>query len=196
MSPVVAFGIDWSKAFGSINWLLCLYVIVCITVVVMGSNNLYKQGQITATIFAIGSSLIFVLFGYRWFSHSKTTTSWPPIINTCPDYLTHVQKNNGTLYPNGLCVDMIGVSTNGVLQVSTQSEISGMANAVPSENKIFKYTVKDVAASAKNAAALQTICNECKDKGVTWEGVYDGDTCVAINTVSNMNAPNPACSSV
>jgi hypothetical protein len=32
---------------------------------------------------------------------------------------------------------------------------------------------------------MRALCQECKDKKVTWEGVYDGYQCVATGAVPN-----------
>ena len=175
MSSLVLFGIDITAALASINWLLVLYVVASLIAVVMGSNKLSSSGMGTATIYAIGSSLVFVLFGYRWFSKPILPMTWPPNINMCPDYLTFA-KNIGA---NGSCVDLLGISRSGLFKIHP-SEISKVSPTDTS--KVFEYTAKSVSA-ATTAAALQPICDRCRDAKITWEGVYDGDTCIAIKTV-------------
>lgn len=171
--------------FASINWLLVLYVIFSVIAVVTGSNQLYSSGMGTATIYAIGSTLVFILFGYRWFSNPVVPMTWPPNVNMCPDYLTFA-KNIGT---NGACVDLLGVSRGGLLPMNKNA----ISTAKPSDkNNVFEYTAKDVSA-AITPAALQTICDRCKEAGITWEGVYDGDTCLAVKTVDAKNAALENC---
>jgi len=185
MSSLVIFGVDIMAAAASINWLLVLYVISSILAVVIGSNRLYSYGMGIATIYAIGSTLVFVLFGYRWFSNPVLPMTWPPNVNMCPDYLTFVK----TIGTDGACVDMLGVSTSSLLQMDK----SGLSTASPTDrSKVFAYTAKDVSA-AKTPADLQPICDRCKEAGVTWEGVYDGDTCVAIKTIDVKNATLASC---
>jgi hypothetical protein len=85
---------------------------------------------------------------------------------------------------------MLGVTkSNGGIQVSHPSDISSMSTG---SNKLFPYTSKDVEA-AKSSSDLQPICDMCKTKGVTWEGVYDGDVCTAIKTVDATNAAISKC---
>ena len=40
---------------------------------------------------------------------------------------------------------------------------------------------------------INTICNYCAEKGVTWEGVYDGDTCVGAASSSALNNAVEQC---
>lgn len=170
-----------------INWSLVLYVISSLIAVVVGSNQLYSFGMGTATIYAIGSTLIFVLFGYRWFSKPVASITWPPNINMCPDYLTFVKTIAGL--PNGGCVDTLGVSTGGFSKIEP-SAISSVAKT--DRLKVFEYTAKDVS-KATTSEALQEICTRCYNAGLTWEGVFDGDTCVAIKTVDAKSAALANC---
>ena len=48
--------------------------------------------------------------------------------------------------------------------------------------KVFRYTSNDIK-SATTAPALQAICDACQNAGLTWEGVYDGDSCIGISKV-------------
>lgn len=179
-ASLVLFGVDVIKAMASINWALVLYVIVSFLGVFFGTSKLNNQGIGAAVIYAIGSTAIFVFFGYRWFSNpSSGITQWPPKINTCPDYLTFVPPATGAT-GNGKCLDFLGVSSNGGLQKSTGATDAG-----------FPYSVKDL--TGASPTTLQTICNACKTAGITWEGVFDGDTCVAINVVSAASAAQSAC---
>ena len=195
----------------TINWTLILYVILSLCAVGLGSSRLYPSGMGVASVFAAGSTALFIYFGYRWFSNpTAAEKSWPPSINTCPDYLSIARLSSlptcglwaslsttslitadtttgGIVTPGtGGCVDTVGVSTTGSLPKYASGD-------TPSGTNVFPYTSKDVLAAAGDATKLQNICNVCKTAGVTWEGVYDGDSCVAITVVSNM-ASKTTCS--
>ena len=143
-----------------------------------------------STIFAIGSTLVLILFGYRWFSSQTVSKTWPPNVNMCPDYLTFVPNVSGSSSASkGGCVDLLGVSRGGLLQ-TLPSDVSSINSAMTT--KLFEYTAKDVSA-ATGAASLQRICDRCKATGITWEGVYDGDSCTAIKTVDAKNAALSRC---
>jgi hypothetical protein len=100
----------------------------------------------------------------------------------CPDYLTYVETLPGSRRPG--CVDMIGVSKNGGIVKVVQSELT--SNSALNSNKMFMYTSADVK-RATTSQELKPICDACIRAGITWEGVYDGDSCVAINR-ANQNA--------
>jgi hypothetical protein len=67
-----------------------------------------------------------------------------------------------------VCVDLIGVSNaSGGIQkfIDPRSNVSDT-----------KYTF-NLSQDKKGSARLNSLCQECKDKGVTWEGIYDGVSC-------------------
>jgi hypothetical protein len=167
-SSMIIFGIDLAK----VNWYMILYILASIVGLVYGTNKVYATGQTRGVIFAIGALIVLVYFGLRWFgSRIVKPKHWPPVINMCPDYLTYVSSLPG-------CVDMLGVSRSS----------SGITKTLPSEvgsvsksntQKVFEFTSEDIRA-AKTESDLETICNRCRTAGLTWEGVYDGDVCIAI----------------
>jgi hypothetical protein len=165
----------------SLNPYFVIYIIVSFLTIFQVSSKLMPMGQARAAIYAIGATLLAIFFGYRWFSNSKNSSeSWPPTINMCPDYLTFVPNIPQTLSSSingGACVDKLGV-TRGNLEKTYQSDIS---NNALTNNKLFRYTSADVKATAEtDTATTQAICDACRLAGVTWEGVYDGDSCVGI----------------
>lgn len=178
--PLIFLGINLS----TFNWAFWLYVIVSILFIIGASFKLYPLGMPRTVIFAIGAILISGFYGYRWFysNASSTTDVWPPVINTCPDYLTYVGSLPGSNRPG--CVDMLGVSKNGGLLKVLPSEISTSTGL--GANKVFIYTSADVK-RATTSQELEPICKACMVAGITWEGVYDGDSCVGINR-ANKNA--------
>ena len=183
------------------------YFILSIGIVAYGTNMLLPSGPGRAILFAIGSILLFIFFGFRWFSSSSTTTTktWPPTINTCPDYLTFVPSAasgantilNTSTFPanssaktNGGCVDYLGVSTNGTLGRSTTSttQLTYSGGTTYVSGNIFPYTSKDV-----KPATMTDICTACQTAGITWEGVYDGDSCVGGAAAAKANAAAGGC---
>ena len=165
------FGVDPVK---DVNWYFIWYTVTAIAFVVLGTQNLAATGTTTAVIFAIGASITLINFGLRWFGQTTNRPRvWPPVINMCPDYLTYVPSLPG-------CIDMLGIT----------NKAAGLLRTLPTEvnnvklgntNKVFEFTSKDVK-SADSINALQAICDRCKNAGVTWEGVYDGDTCISITS--------------
>lgn len=164
----------------SISPYFVMYVLVSLMVVFQGTSRLNPTGTGRSVIFAIGSSLVFIFFGYRWFSDlTNKSKIWPPTINMCPDYLTFVPKITGSQSTTGGgCVDLLGVSNKDAGLVRTQQSELPTLNPT-NTTKVFEYTSADVSA-ATNASSLQRICNRCQLAGVTWEGVYDGDSCIGL----------------
>jgi len=108
--------------------------------------------------------MVLYFYSQRWFG-GKTTKDvnlWPPHINTCPDYLTYIPP--GSIIRNGGCIDLLGVSTTGGLAKVTDP------NSPIEASKVFQHTYS-------NITDIKVVCNACQQKGLTWEGIYDGDTC-------------------
>ena len=145
---------------------LFFYIIVSI-MLISGSFYLnFSTGRsIQGIILGVGILLVSVLFGLRWFSGvfslpKDANAKWPPAINTCPDYLTLTKL--GSTY---VCVDTVGVSQQGMRKWSDANQTD--------EAYIFKLSLEK-----SGTQRIQAICDECKDKKVTWEGVWDGDVCL------------------
>jgi hypothetical protein len=157
----------------TVNYWYVFYILFSIVVVAGGSYSLYSAESLGKTIiYAVGASLVMVFFGMRWFGNIPAKSNvWPPTINTCPDYLTH----NGTG-----CVDYLGVTSKvGGFQKSTKTTpIYFGGTGTPG---LFTSTTVNAAITAGDTARLQLICNSCSNGGLTWEGIYDGDTCVVLN---------------
>jgi len=170
-----------------IDWNVIAYMIFAIITTATGVNIIMPTGTSRAAIFGVGAVLVFVFFYYRWFSAAKNTVLvWPPVINSCPDYLTLVKSLPGTSIPG--CVDMLGVSTNGALKAITTKDLAG-GDALSSD-KVFMYTSEDVLSSSAN---MKNICNMCQQMGVTWEGVWDGDACLAISRSETLTKTAATC---
>jgi len=167
-----------------------MYVLLSITFVFQGMNKLNPMGTTRSALFAVGSVLILLFFGQRWFSNSaKKATTWPPTINMCPDYLTYVPNVSGSISNSGGgCVDLLGVSTKASFTVTQASAIATGLTYAPGSNTIFPYTSDDV-----NTTNVEEICNACKTNGLTWEGVYDGDTCLGLNRSQSISEKQDAC---
>ena len=181
-ASLIFFGVD----LATINWYLVFYVLFSITTVAMGTAKLYTMGVPTAIIYAIGASLVLIFYGYRWFDKkTNETPTWPPTLNTCPDYLTYITTLPGSGSGSG-CVDMLGVSKNGILAKVLSTDLTG--TTALAANKTFLATSK----SAKDTTTILQLCNLCKTAGLTWEGIFDGDTCVGAGSNSAASAANKA----
>jgi len=176
----------------TINWYLVLYVVLSIFFLAYGTSSIYSTGQIRGVMFGIGSAIVLIYFGLRWFGTpvDSSVAEWPPLINMCPDYLTFIptiKVDSGSTRTESACADLLGVATSkssntaNTLQKIRLTDIQGLFKS--NMNRIFKWTSTDItsAIGANNKEQILTICNACKEAGITWEGVFDGDSCVALN---------------
>ena len=129
--------------------------------------NLQAGKTISAALQGIGFLIIAIVYGLHMFTASgdiKTQTTpgpWPPTINICPDYLSLI-----TVGGQPKCIDPIGVST------------------VP--NALKKWTgtggdTFDLHIALTGKARSDRLCEDCRTKGLTWEGVWDGSACLGNN---------------
>jgi hypothetical protein len=198
----VVYGFSNSGVFkiSEINWYMILYVIVSAMFLVYGTSNIYSTGQIRGIIFGIGAGLVLFYFGLKWFGKVQVKqTQWPPVINMCPDYLTYLPSIKSTAASTRMvpgCVDFLGVTSSSnaasaFVKIQPLQSVIDALNATMT-TKVFKYTSPDIK-NASSASDLQTICDACQNAGLTWEGVYDGDSCVGIPKVEANNAAKEMC---
>jgi hypothetical protein len=158
------------------NLTLYLYVFSAALMVASGTYYFYKGGStVTSGIYALGSLIIAVFFGTRWFLPSGISASagsqWPPVINVCPDFLTLYNMKLPSGVSKNVCIDTIGVSTNGGLQVWKD----------PSQTDP-KFYFDPTPTPVAPATLTSTLCDQCTTQGLSWEGIYDGTACTSVNT--------------
>lgn len=155
------------------DYLFILYILVTLGIGLGGTVVMIKSDKTTGgLLFLIGAIIIFVYYGIRWFSGDSLnigltkSSTWPPSINLCPDFLT--------LYKVGtenICVDLDGVSYKvGGIQKLTDPSLLSSTNK---ENYMFHLFENQT-----GSTRLTSICNQCKTKQVTWEGIFDGASCL------------------
>ena len=148
-----------------IFYLFSAFIVIPGTYFLLSMQRMYVAGIIAS----IGLLILFILFGIQLYTvegnyvTAPTSMTWPPSINTCPDFLS-LYKINGTYS----CVDTAGVSTNGGLPKFVPVNETGISQT-PTAAHLFNLFLSNNDADRKNS-----IKTECINKGVTWEGVYDG----------------------
>jgi hypothetical protein len=157
------------------NIYLGIYIVLAIAIVLGGSYKLYGMGMISAGIFFIGSLITCIIFGIKWFNNSDSLfsvapVSWPPTINTCPDYLMYYGRKLSDGTTQDTCIDTIGVSRNGSLKLFPTGR-----DAPTSDDYYFSLLTKSSDPSAKNAE----LCQRAITNGLTWEGITNGESCIA-----------------
>ena len=159
-----------------INYYLVFYILVALFIIGMGTYKLVDR-SITAILFFIGATAVFVVYGLRWFSNkdslfSATPVPWPPAVNTCPDYLTFYQRTvNGAKVDT--CIDMVGVSKNGTVKVFPRDGVEPMQDE-------YYFALKTN--SSDPIQKSQEFCQKAIAAGLTWEGVTNGESCTGYGT--------------
>ena len=155
---------------------LGIFIIIAILVIAGGTYQFYGMGQTYgAALFFAGSLYIFIIYGIRWFGPTPlfrpASGPWPPIINTCPDYLTYYQRTVDGVKKD-TCIDLVGVSKGEALP----KYVEGKAVST-SYNPFFDLTTTSSDPVKKN----QELCKKAMDAGLTWEGITNGDGCISVD---------------
>ena len=177
------------------NWNLILYIFLTIIIGIGGTTTLFQSGRILgALLFLVGAILLFVFYGLRWFEGSKAsgdTGPWPPIVNTCPDYLTFFKRTMANGSTQNTCIDTLGVSKKaGAL---TLWPAGTGADSAPTDNKYY-FNLDFGISSIPDLN--QARCDAAIQAGLTWEGFTDGEVCTykgAANTATGATGDIPKC---
>ena len=137
--------------------------------------KLYNMGMtLGAGLYAVGAGFLLVTYGLRWFAGDKSilsnaTVPWPPVMNTCPDFLTYYKRQKEDGSTEDACIDTIGVSRNAA--VLRRFPTSGSPN-----EDIYFFSLKTT--SSETAAKNQELCQRAIRYGLTWEGITNGESCI------------------
>jgi hypothetical protein len=152
-----------------ILYIFAAFIVIPGTFFVLSLFNKFLAGGIAF----IGMLILFVLFGLQFFTsdgkHVQQTkpSKWPLTINYCPDYLSLLKLSDNTY----TCVDTVGVATgngNKLQKFDSNSAVTGNNSPTTLQRFDLHLNISD------NNARRDTIINQCKEKGLTFEGIYDG----------------------
>jgi hypothetical protein len=168
---------------------LILYILFSLVIGVAGTVQLIQGDRTLAGfLFFVGAILVLTFYGLRWFTANTLNTSrydsksWPPVMNTCPDFLTLAERTVSGRKER-VCVNTLGVSESGALpRFIDTTDINNNANVF----RLFDTLTGN--------ARIQALCQECKDKKVTWEGIFDGVACVASGSAPNASGGSDSTS--
>ena len=173
---------------------LIIYIVLTIVIGFGGVMTFFRQDRfLTSIVFLAGSILVFVFFGLRWFQSGPepgTSGVWPPVINTCPDFLTYYKRTKGTginITKQDTCIDTVGVSRDQTKLAKWPAD-----GSIPADDKY--YFDLTIPGSGSDEEKRTTMCQRTIDYGLTWEGVTDGQVCY--NTASaggQIVPPGTAC---
>jgi len=174
--------------FGSISYSMIAYIFICIILGLTVPMQLMQSGRQLAALFCLVLFiLIFIFYGMRWFSSSSLTNytgSWPPIINTCPDYLLYYMRGK-----QATCIDMLGINRSGGL-LKPWTKGSSPQNPPADDAKYFPYIYK----AGMNPADVKKLCTLAQQAGLTWEGITNGESCT-FNPPSTVLGPGSTAES-
>ena len=148
----------------AINYPLLAYVLAVIIMMMTTFTSLYSSERVVAAVASfVLFILIFTFFGLRWFQYGLNSTgtytgNYPPVINTCPDYLSVYKNGNQTV-----CIDTAGVAlTTSTLRTVTRGSVPGPNNFFTAiyNSDSTSNQMNDMAAAANTA-------------GLSWEGITD-----------------------
>ena len=173
------------------DYALIAYILLSFVIGVGGTYQIIQlQRPIAATLYLIGALLVLVFFGLRWFTGESFKLGtmkgdrWPPVINLCPDFLTLYERTKDGVKEK-VCVDLIGIAPAGGIRKLISPEQTTGQNA---DGYIFKLF-----ANLSGKKRTDALCNECKNKKVTWEGIYDGSTCVVTGLAPGGDEESSEC---
>ena len=169
---------------------MLIYIFLCIGIGLGGTAFLYQSGRaVSAIVFLLGSVMVFFFFGLRWFSAEQnpyTSKLWPPVINTCPDYLVYYARPTADGSTAPTCVDPLGISRK-------PAELMKWSGAPTTDNEAYYFSLTFT--EAPGLALRNAQCERAMAKGVSWEGITDGETCYKYKTPTSPGTAveNPDC---
>jgi len=195
--------------FKGINLKLLAYVLIAIIVEVIAIIYGVRSQPpmlLMLAIFVPLSVYIFIIYGIQWFGDkgpfNNATVPWPPAINSCPDFLTayNIPATSTRAAITG-CVDGIGVSCNGgfpKIGSSGQPSWESAPTAPISSSKTAANGATMLLSTgffATNVAgeSVAQVCERCQKAGVTWEGVWDGQSCFSKGSNIPKSAGGDTC---
>ncbi len=172
---------------------LLVYIFLTIVIGIGGTTTLFQSGRVLGgLLFLVGAILLFVFYGLRWFEGDKASgkpVDWPPVVNTCPDYLTFFKRKTSTGALQNTCIDTLGISRGGLEQWPAGT---GPDNAPADDRFYFNLDFGISSIPDLNTAR----CTTAITAGVTWEGITDGEVCTfpgAANTATGGTGDVPKC---
>jgi len=178
------------------NYYFIAYIFLCIVIGLTVAMKLFQSSRSIAGIISLILFIfIFVFYGRRWFKNNTVigqyTGTWPPIINTCPDYLVYFKRNG-----KDTCVDLLGVNRSGGL-LRPWARDDNPENPPADDAKYFRYIFRP----KMHPKDMRILCNAAMQSGLTWEGITNGEHCTYIpppvvlgpnaNVSSSSSCPTP-----
>jgi hypothetical protein len=149
------------------TWVKRLYWIIGTLGLLFGCYYLYNvmERPISSVLIFLIGILALYYYWVKWFVIPESDATWPPYQTVCPDYLTLVDAGNGTEANPAKCMDFVGVSSNGGIQVSTPGNAEAMK-----ANSSYTFTIAPKTSAQTISQYTQALCQQVQDKGLSWTG--------------------------
>lgn len=177
------------KMFKGINLKLLAYILIAIIVEVIAIiYGIRSQPPmfLALVIFVPLSVYIFIIYGIQWFGDkgpfNNDNIPWPPAINSCPDFLTayNIPATSTRAAITG-CVDTIGVAKGSLTYRPTGQPSWDPVPTAPisasGTNSATQLLSTGFFATNVAGETIAQVCTRCQTAGITWEGVWDGQSC-------------------
>jgi len=100
----------------------------------------------------------------------------------CPDYLIYYKNTaSNSLNFTDSCVDLLGIGSTYLIPWTTDET---KQNPPTAYTKFFPYVYKP----GMTEPQLKNLCAMAQQYGLTWEGIYNGESCIATTGVATTNA--------
>ena len=159
------------------NLYLILYGLIALATFIGGISTLYRMGMtFGAVLFGIGAGAVIAMYGLRWFGGEKSilsdaTVQWPPVMNTCPDFLTYYKRKKADGTSEDVCIDTIGVSKNAAML-----QMFPTSGPAPNDDDKYFFSLKTTASDT--VGKNKELCQRAILYGLTWEGITNGESCI------------------
>jgi hypothetical protein len=173
LSAVVVLIIVMQTVTIKVNYNLVAYVLFASVMIISMLNLLYRSERIIAAVaILVLFILVFTFFGLRWFKYGITSNSmnkdatYPPVINTCPDYMSLTTKSDGT---TKACIDTVGLGVGG-----STSRITTWRTGTTPQTATSDHYFNFIYRPGMSKSEIGGLKDQAIDKKITWEGVTDG----------------------
>lgn len=147
-----------------------VFIVVALVLLLLGCYVIFKQNkQIEGILlFLFGIAAIF----YYWIKFFKVKSEkgvWPPVINSCPDYLSEVSPSV-TGYTQTVCMDFVGVAVPSQSRL-VQADPTNIPKSTDSDFMNKSFIVPK--STDEEEDMTTTICNQVRARGLTWAHICD-----------------------
>jgi len=202
-SKTITTGGQSFSLFENFNIKLFLYIVFALLVEIVAIIYCVKASMFLGLAIFIPLSLyIFLVYGFQWFGPdgflSNKFVQWPPTLNSCPDFLvSYIVPKSGTIPALPGCIDTIGISTKPASfpqATSTGTPVNFTPPTAAVNGTTALTYLQNGWFATKTGETAGALCQRLQTAGLTWEGVWDGNTCYSGGSAVPINPTNSTAS--